>query len=73
MSRARDNGNNYAGDITGITAGTDLTGGGTSGTVTVAAAQSLIDRTIRVFADAAARDAAITAPTTGMVVYLETE
>jgi hypothetical protein len=73
MTKARQNADNYAADITGVTAGTDLTGGGTSGTVTVSAAQGLIDRTIRVFEDATARDAAITSPTTGMVVYLETE
>jgi hypothetical protein len=35
MSRARDLGNNWAADITGVTAGTGITGGGTSGTVTV--------------------------------------
>jgi hypothetical protein len=35
MSRARDNANNWAADITGVTAGTGITGGGTSGTVTV--------------------------------------
>jgi hypothetical protein len=73
MSRARDLGNNWAADITGITAGTDLTGGGTSGAVTVSASQGLINRTVRVYVNAAARDAAITTPTTGMVVYLETE
>lgn len=36
MSRARTNANNWAADITGVTASTGLTGGGTSGTVTVA-------------------------------------
>ena len=35
MSNARTLANNYAADITGVTAGTGLTGGGTSGTVTV--------------------------------------
>ncbi len=35
MSRARDNANNWAADITGVTAGTGITGGGTSGAVTV--------------------------------------
>jgi hypothetical protein len=35
MTRARDNANNWAADITGVTAGTGITGGGTSGTVTV--------------------------------------
>lgn len=35
MTRARDIANNWAADITGVTAGTGITGGGTSGTVTV--------------------------------------
>ena len=35
MTKARDNANNWAADITGVTAGTGITGGGTSGTVTV--------------------------------------
>ena len=35
MSNARTQADNYAADITGVTAGTGLTGGGTSGTVTV--------------------------------------
>lgn len=35
MSRARTNADNVAGDISGITASTGLTGGGTSGTVSV--------------------------------------
>lgn len=35
MSRARTNADNVAGDISGVTASTGLTGGGTSGTVTV--------------------------------------
>ena len=37
MTKARDNANNWAADITGVTAGTGITGGGTSGTVTVTA------------------------------------
>ncbi len=36
MSKARTNADNQAGDISGVTASTGLTGGGTSGTVTVA-------------------------------------
>lgn len=36
MTRARTNADNWAADIVGVTAGTGLTGGGTSGTVTVA-------------------------------------
>jgi len=36
MTRARDNANNYAADITGVTASTGLTGGGTSGAVSLA-------------------------------------
>jgi hypothetical protein len=35
MTRARDIANNWAADITGVTAGTGITGGGTSGAVTV--------------------------------------
>lgn len=35
MTKARDNANNWAADITGVTAGTGITGGGTSGAVTV--------------------------------------
>lgn len=35
MTRARTNADNWAADITGVTAGTGITGGGTSGTVTV--------------------------------------
>ena len=35
MTRARDNANNWAADITGVTAGTGISGGGTSGAVTV--------------------------------------
>jgi len=35
MTRSRDNATNVAGDISGVTAGTGLTGGGTSGTVTL--------------------------------------
>jgi hypothetical protein len=35
MTRSRDNATNALADITGVTAGTGLTGGGTSGTVTV--------------------------------------
>jgi hypothetical protein len=36
MSKARTNADNQAGDISGVTASTGLTGGGTSGTVSVA-------------------------------------
>lgn len=35
MTKARTNADNVAGDISGVTAGTGLTGGGTSGTVTL--------------------------------------
>jgi hypothetical protein len=35
MTKARDNANNWAAAITDVTAGTGITGGGTSGTVTV--------------------------------------
>lgn len=35
MSRARDNANNWAADITAVSAGVGVTGGGTSGAVTV--------------------------------------
>ena len=35
MTKSRDNATNALADITGVTAGTGLTGGGTSGTVTV--------------------------------------
>lgn len=36
MSKARTNADNQAGDISGVTASTGLTGGGTSGTVSIA-------------------------------------
>ena len=36
MTRARDNANNANADITGVTAGTGLSGGGTSGAVSLA-------------------------------------
>lgn len=42
MTKARDNANNWAADITGVTAGTGITGGGTSGTVTVSADTSVV-------------------------------
>jgi len=35
MTRSRDNATNVAGDISGVTAGTGLSGGGTGGTVTL--------------------------------------
>ena len=35
MTKSRDNADNWAGDISGVTAGTGLTGGGTSGAVTL--------------------------------------
>jgi len=35
MTKSRDNATNALADITGVTAGTGLTGGGTSGDVTV--------------------------------------
>jgi len=35
LTRSRDNATNVAGDISGVTAGTGLTGGGTGGTVTL--------------------------------------
>lgn len=55
MSRARTNADNSAADISGVTASTGLTGGGTSGTVTVsidstvatlAGSQTLTNKTI---------------------------
>ena len=42
MTKARDNANNWAADITGVSAGTGITGGGTSGTVTVTADTSVV-------------------------------
>jgi hypothetical protein len=42
MTKARDNANNWAADITGVTAGTGITGGGTSGTVTVTADTTVV-------------------------------
>jgi hypothetical protein len=36
MTRARTNADNFAADVLGVTASTGLTGGGTSGTVSVA-------------------------------------
>lgn len=35
MTKARDNATNVAGDIAGVTAGTGISGGGTSGTITI--------------------------------------
>jgi hypothetical protein len=35
MTQSRTNADNWAADITGVTAGTGLSGGGTSGSVTV--------------------------------------
>lgn len=46
MTKSRDNANNWAADITGVTAGTGITGGGTSGTVTVG-----IDSTVTTLTD----------------------
>jgi hypothetical protein len=40
MSKARTLADNYAGDITGVTAGTGLTGGGTTGAVSLALSTS---------------------------------
>jgi hypothetical protein len=45
MTKSRDNANNALADITGVTAGTGLTGGGTSGTVSIA-----IDSTVATLA-----------------------
>ena len=42
MTKARDNANNWAADITGVTAGTGISGGGTSGAVTVTADTSVV-------------------------------
>jgi hypothetical protein len=42
MTKARDNADNWAADITGVTAGTGITGGGTSGAVTVSADTSVV-------------------------------
>lgn len=42
MTKARDNANNWAADITGVTAGTGITGGGTSGAVTVSADTTVV-------------------------------
>ncbi len=42
MSRARTNANNWAADIVEVAAGTGITGGGTSGTVTVSVDTSVI-------------------------------
>lgn len=42
MTKARTNADNWAADITGVTAGTGITGGGTSGTVTVTADTSVV-------------------------------
>lgn len=40
MTRARTNADNTAGDITGVTAGTGLTGGGATGAVSLALSTS---------------------------------
>lgn len=42
MTKARQNADNFAADITGVTAGTGITGGGTSGAVTVSANTSVV-------------------------------
>jgi hypothetical protein len=44
-TKARTNADNWAADITGVTAGTGITGGGTSGTVTVSADTSVVTLT----------------------------
>jgi hypothetical protein len=42
MTRARVNADNYAGDISGVTAGTGLSGGGNSGNITISANTSIV-------------------------------
>jgi len=45
MTRSRDNATNVAGDISGVTAGTGLSGGGTGGTVTLSVDTALVATT----------------------------
>lgn len=45
MTKARTNADNVAGDISGVTAGTGLSGGGTSGTVTISADTTVVATT----------------------------
>lgn len=45
MTKARVNADNVAGDISGVTAGTGLSGGGTSGTVTISADTAVVATT----------------------------
>jgi hypothetical protein len=45
LTKARTNADNVAGDISGVTAGTGLTGGGTSGAVTISADTTVLATT----------------------------
>ena len=45
MTKARDNADNVAGDISAVTAGSGLTGGGTSGSVSLSISTEYTDET----------------------------
>lgn len=60
MTKARTNADNVAGDISGVTAGTGLTGGGTSGAVTISADTTVLATTSN---SLTMSDKTLTAPT----------
>ena len=60
MTKARTNADNVAGDISGVTAGTGLSGGGTSGTVTISADTTVVATTSNTLTMS---DKTLTAPT----------